>query len=47
MLADAYFSLFTEAALAEHWPDAEYDSIYITDYYIYGLSTRNIHIKGL
>jgi hypothetical protein len=26
MLADAHFSLFTEAALAEHWPDHEYDS---------------------
>jgi hypothetical protein len=31
MLADAYFSLFTEAALAEHWPDEEYDSLRIDD----------------
>ena len=47
MLADAYFSLFTEAALAEHWPNEEYDFLRITDYYIYGLSTRNVRVEGL
>jgi hypothetical protein len=47
MLADAYFSLFIEAVLAEYWPDEEYNSLRITDYYIYGLSTRNVRIKGL
>jgi hypothetical protein len=47
MLADAHFSLFTEAALAEHWPDEEYDSLRITDCYVYGPSTRNVRIEGL
>jgi hypothetical protein len=47
MLADAHFSLFTEAALAEHWPDEEYDSLRITDCYIYGPSTRNVRVEGL
>jgi hypothetical protein len=47
MLADAHFSFFTEAALAERWPDAEYDSIPITDCYVYGPSTRNVRIEGL
>jgi hypothetical protein len=47
MLADTHFSLFIEAALAEHWPDEEYDSLRITDCYVYGPSTRNIRIEGL
>jgi hypothetical protein len=47
MLADAHFSLFTEAAVAEHWPDHEYDSLRITDCYVYGPSTRNIRAEGL
>jgi hypothetical protein len=47
ILADAHFSLFTEAVLAEHWPDEEYDSLRITNYYIYGLSTRNVRVEGL
>jgi len=47
MLADAHFSLFTEAALAEHWPDEEYDSLRITDCYIYDPSTRNIRVERL
>ena len=47
ILADAHFSLFTEAVLAEHWPDEEYNSLRITDCYIYGPSTRNVRVKGL
>jgi hypothetical protein len=47
MLADAHFSLFTEAELAEHWPDEEYDSLSVTDCYIYGPSTRNVRVEGL
>src|SRR5271163_3537474 len=47
MLADAHFSLFTEAALAEHWPDEEYNSLRITDCYIYGPSTQNIRVEGV
>jgi hypothetical protein len=33
MLADAHFSLFIKAALAENWPNEEYDSLRITDCY--------------
>ena len=47
ILANAYFFLFTEAVLAEHWSNKEYDSLHITDYYVYGPSTRNVRIKGL
>jgi hypothetical protein len=47
MLADAYFSLFIEAALAEHWSDEEYNSLRITDCYIYDPSIRNVRIEGL
>ena len=47
MFAHGRFSVFTEAALAEHWPDEEYDSLRITDCYIYSLSAGNVRAEGL
>ena len=47
MLADAHFSMYVEAALREEWSDEEYSAVRITDCYIYGPSTRNVHIEGL
>ena len=47
MLTDAYFSLYVEAALREQWLENEYLAVRLTDYYIYGLSIRNIRVEGL
>jgi hypothetical protein len=42
-----HFSLFIEAALREELSNEYYQSLRISDCYIYGPSTRNIRIKGL
>jgi hypothetical protein len=47
LLADLHFSLFIEAALREQWSEQEYQSLRISDCYIYGPSTRNIRVEGL
>jgi hypothetical protein len=47
MVADAYFSLYVEAALREQWSEEQYLAIRLTDCYIYGPSIRNIRIEGL
>jgi hypothetical protein len=33
--------------LAGHWPDEEYDPLRITDYHVYGPTTRNVRGEGL
>jgi hypothetical protein len=47
LLADLHFSFFIEAALREQWSEQDYESLQISDCYIYGPSTRNIRIEGL
>jgi hypothetical protein len=47
LLADLHFSLFIEAALREQWSEQEYQSLRISDCFIYGPSTHNIRVEGL
>jgi hypothetical protein len=47
LFADAHFSFYIKAALREEWPDEEYDTLQISDCYIYGPSTRNVRVEGL
>ena len=47
LLCDIHFSLFIEAELREELSDEHYQSLRISDCYIYGPSTRNIRIEGL
>jgi len=47
LLADLHFSFYIEAALREQWSEQEYQSLRISDCYIYGPSTRNIRVEGL
>ena len=37
----------SEEDMSEHWPYEEYDSLRITDCYVYGPSIRNVRIEGL
>jgi hypothetical protein len=46
-LCDIHFSLFIEAVWREERSEEYYQSLRISDCYIYGLSTRNICIEGL
>jgi hypothetical protein len=47
LLCDVHFSLFIEAELREELSDEYYQSLRISDCYIYGPSTRNIRAEGL
>jgi hypothetical protein len=47
LLCDVHFSLFIEAELREELSDEHYQSLRISDCYIYGPSTRNIRVEGL
>ena len=47
LLCDVHFSLFIEAQLREVFSDEYYQSLRISDCYIYGPSTRNVRIESL
>jgi hypothetical protein len=47
LLCDIHFSLFIEAELREEFSDEYYQSLRISDCYIYGPSTQNIRAEGL
>jgi hypothetical protein len=47
LLADLHYSLYIEAAIREEWPEKAYQSIQISDCYIYDSSTRNIRVEEL
>jgi hypothetical protein len=47
LLCDIHFSLFIEAELRKGLSDEYYQSLRISDCYIYGPSTRNVRAEGL
>ena len=47
MFTDTHFNFYIKAALREQWLDKEYSAIRISDYYMYGPSTRNVYIERL
>jgi hypothetical protein len=44
---DAYFSFYIKAILRKDRSNEKYNILLITNYYIYGSSTRNVRIKEL